>query len=425
MLNDSENMTSSGSPEEDAVAQSTGWLNRTVAGAGLTSALGDFCYETTTVILPGFLAVLGIPAAVLGIVEGVADAVASSTKMVSGYVADKLGHRKLLVLVGYGLTPFGQVLIALAAGWPLLLLGRVVSWFGKGLRGPLRDAIVIQAVSAQTRGRAFGFHRAMDTVGAVVGPLLGVGLLGWAQTWHWDDAAGPFRLVLWLSVIPGVLAVLAFLTLVQDPQHSPNPALKFFSALRELPVRFKRYLGAVGLFGIGDFSHSLLILAATQLLTSSMGVVHAAQVAGLLYVGRNIVQVAVSYPVGVLADRFGSQVVLIVGYVLGSITAALVALAFWLGVDSVAPLAAIFFIAGLYVAVQEALESTVTAEMVSEDTLNISYGALGTVNGTAKFVSSSAVGLLWTAVSPVVGFGAAALLMAAGTSALARVRDPS
>ncbi|CAN7752541.1 MULTISPECIES: MFS transporter [unclassified Variovorax] len=418
-------MTSSGSPEEDAVAQSTGWLNRTVAGAGLTSALGDFCYETTTVILPGFLAVLGIPAAVLGIVEGVADAVASSTKMVSGYVADKLGHRKLLVLVGYGLTPFGQVLIALAAGWPLLLLGRVVSWFGKGLRGPLRDAIVIQAVSAQTRGRAFGFHRAMDTVGAVVGPLLGVGLLGWAQTWHWDDAAGPFRLVLWLSVIPGVLAVLAFLTLVQDPQHSPNPALKFFSALRELPVRFKRYLGAVGLFGIGDFSHSLLILAATQLLTSSMGVVHAAQVAGLLYVGRNIVQVAVSYPVGVLADRFGSQVVLIVGYVLGSITAALVALAFWLGVDSVAPLAAIFFIAGLYVAVQEALESTVTAEMVSEDTLNISYGALGTVNGTAKFVSSSAVGLLWTAVSPVVGFGAAALLMAAGTSALARVRDPS
>lgn len=235
MLNDSENMTSSGSPEEDAVAQSTGWLNRTVAGAGLTSALGDFCYETTTVILPGFLAVLGIPAAVLGIVEGVADAVASSTKMVSGYVADKLGHRKLLVLVGYGLTPFGQVLIALAAGWPLLLLGRVVSWFGKGLRGPLRDAIVIQAVSAQTRGRAFGFHRAMDTVGAVVGPLLGVGLLGWAQTWHWDDAAGPFRLVLWLSVIPGVLAVLAFLTLVQDPQHSPNPALKFFSALRELP----------------------------------------------------------------------------------------------------------------------------------------------------------------------------------------------
>ena len=131
------------------------WLNRTVVGAGITSALGDFCYETTTVILPGFLAVLGLPAAVLGTIEGTADAVASFTRMVAGHIADKLGHRKLLVLVGYALTPVGQALIALAAGWPLILLGRMVSWFGKGLRGPLRDAIVIQAVQPAARGRAF------------------------------------------------------------------------------------------------------------------------------------------------------------------------------------------------------------------------------------------------------------------------------
>jgi len=398
------------------------WLNRTVVGAGLTSALGDFCYETTTVILPGFLAVLGIPAAVLGIIEGVADAVANFTKMVSGYIADKLGHRKLLVLIGYGLTPVGQVLIALAVGWPLLLLGRIVSWFGKGLRGPLRDAIVIQAVSAETRGRAFGFHRAMDTIGAVLGPLLGVALLGLAQGWHWEDTAGPFRFVLWLSVIPGVLAVIAFLTLVKDPQHSLNPSLKFFSTLRGLPTRFKRYLGAVGLFGIGDFSHSLLILAATTLLTPSMGVIQAAQVAGLLYVWRNIVQVAVSYPVGVIADRLGHLPVLVAGYVLGILTAALTALAFWFSVDSVVLLGGIFFIAGLYITVQEALESTVTAEMVQTQTLTMSYGALGTVNGTAKLISSTVVGVLWSAVSPVAGFGLAALLMASGTLALWRIR---
>lgn len=397
------------------------WLNRTVIGAGVTSALGDFCYETTTVMLPGFLAVLGIPAAVLGTIEGIADAVASFTKMVSGYIADKLGHRKLLVVVGYGLTPLGQALIALTAGWPLILLGRIVSWFGKGLRGPLRDAIVIQAVSSGTRGRAFGFHRAMDTVGAVVGPLLGVALLGWAQAWHWQDPAGPFRFVLWLSLIPGALAVLAFLTLVKDPEHSPNPALKFFSALRGLPARFKRYLSAVGLFGIGDFSHSLLILAATQLLSGSMGVVPAAQVAGLLYVWRNIVQVVVSYPVGMLADRFGSLPVLIAGYVLGAVTAVLIALAFWFRIDDVTLFAAIFFVAGLYVAVQEALESTVTADMVSADTLTISYGALGTVNGSAKFVSSTAVGVVWTVVSPIFAFALAAVLMTAGTVALTRV----
>jgi Na+/melibiose symporter-like transporter len=102
-------------------AKPKSWLNRTVCGAGLTSALGDFCYETTTVILPGFLAVLGIPAAALGIIEGIADAVASFTKMISGYIADKLGRRKLLVVVGYGLTPIGQALIATASAWPVLL----------------------------------------------------------------------------------------------------------------------------------------------------------------------------------------------------------------------------------------------------------------------------------------------------------------
>jgi MFS family permease len=401
------------------------WLNRTVVGAGLTSALGDFCYETTTVILPGFLAVLGIPPAALGFIEGIADAVSSFTKMIAGYVADKLGHRKMLVLVGYGLTPVGQAFIAIAAGWPLVLLGRLVSWFGKGLRGPLRDAIVAQSIPPQHRGRAFGFHRAMDTVGAVAGPLLGVALLGWAQKFAWANQAGPFRLVFWLALIPGTLAVLAFLTLVRDPEHSPNPALRFFTARRDLPRDFKRYLGAVGVFGAGDFSHSLLILAATQLLTPSMGLVRAAQVAGLLYVWRNTVQVVTSFPIGVLADRFGPLRVLVLGYAAGLITAALTALTFALASGHLLFLGAIFFVAGLYVAAQEALEPSIAASLVEPESLSISYGALGTVNGVARFISSAAVGMLWTLVSPVVSFGVAALLMGTGTVAIAMLRLPS
>lgn len=406
----------------DADNGSGTWLNKTVGGVGITSALGDFCYETTTVILPGFLAVLGLPAVVLGVIEGVADAVASFTKMAAGFIADKLGHRKLLVLVGYGLTPAGQVLIALAMGWPLLLLGRLVSWFGKGLRGPLRDAIVAQAISPSTRGRAFGFHRAMDTVGAVLGPLLGVALLGWAQTLNWADQTGPFRMVFWLTLIPGALAVLSFLVLVKDPGHAPNPALQFWTTIRDLPTRFKQYLGAVGLFGVGDFSHTLLILAATQLLTPSLGVVRAAQAAGMLYVLRNVIQVGASYPIGMLADRFGSLPVLVCGYVLGVLTAALTAVAFWLSINSMLFMGVVFVIAGLYMAVQEALEAVVTAEIVGSDNLCMSFGALGTVNGTAKFVSSSLVGAIWTAASPIFGFGLAALLMAAGTLAMLRVK---
>lgn len=411
-LNDDPNEAGDGRGRKSAA-----WFNRTVAGAGLTSALGDFCYETTTVILPGFLAVLGVPAAALGIIEGIADAVASFTKMIAGYVADKLGHRKLLVIAGYSLTPVGQLLIALAAGWPLILLGRIISWFGKGLRGPLRDAIVIQAVTPETRGRAFGFHRAMDTIGAVLGPLLGVALLGMAQKWHFSSLAGPFRLVLFLSLIPGALAVLSFLTLVRDPAQSANPALKFFSTLKGLPQRFKQYLAAVGLFGLGDFSHSLLILAATQLLTPSMGVVKAAQIAGLLYVGRNIVQVLASYPVGHLADQIGSRPVLISGYLIGAAVAALTAWAFIVHTESLLWMIGVFFLAGLYVAVEEALESTVTAEMVAPETLTISYGALGTVNGLATFIASAGVGIIWTALSPVIAFAAATVLMLAGTIA--------
>ncbi len=397
-------------------------MNRTVVGAGITSALGDCCYETATVILPGFLAVLGIPAATLGLIEGIADAVASFTKMGSGYLADKLGYRKQLVIIGYGLTPLGQALIALALGWPLILLGRIVSWFGKGLRGPLRDAIVIQAVSSKTRGRAFGFHRAADTVGAVLGPLLGATLLGLVQDGPWSDDSAPFRFVLWLSLIPGLLAVVTFFLLVQDHQHSPNPTLKCFGSLRGLPLRFKRYVGAVGLFGIGDFSHALLILAATTLLSPSMGVVQAAQVAGLLYVGRNIVQVAASWPIGWLADRVGHLPVLVTGYGLGATTAALTALAFGSELDNGVLLVSIFFIAGLYVAVQEALESTVTAGMVQTETLTLSIGVLGAVNGVTKLVASAIVGVVWTAVSPVVAFALAASFMGVGTFALLRVR---
>ena len=400
------------------------WLNRTVAGAGLTSALGDFCYETTTVILPGFLAVLGIPAAGLGLIEGSADAIASFTRMGAGYIADRLGHRKALVVLGYALTPVGQVLIALAFGWPLLLLGRAVSWFGKGLRGPLRDAIVIQAVSAQTRGRAFGFHRAADTIGAVAGPLLGVVVLGWAQHLPGEGVDTPFRIVLWLSLIPGVLSALSFGWLVRDPKRSPNPGMTLLGSLRGWPVPFRRYLRAVALFGIGDYSHSLLILAATVLLTSSMGVVHAAQVAGLLFVGRNVVQLLASYPVGLLADRVGHRPMLQIGYALGALTGIGVALAFALPHAGPALLAGVFALAGMHVAIEETLEPTVAAELVGSASLATSYGAMGTVNGVAKFVSSGMVGLVWTLWSPMAAFMIAATLMTAGTLSLGAVDSP-
>jgi MFS family permease len=421
--------TGTASPDARPPAARPRWFNRTVLGAGLTSALGDLSYETVTVVLPGFLAVLGIPAAALGAIEGFADAAKSVAKTFAGHLADRLGHRKALVIAGYALTPIGQALIALALAWPLILAGRALAWIGKGLRGPLRDAIVIQSVTPATRGRAFGFHRALDTLGAVAGPLLGVWLLGWAGGLDGglpgplaEDPAGAFRLVLWLSLVPGVLAVLAFLVLVRDPGHAPNPALGLVRSLAGLPGGVRRYLAAVGLFGLGDYSHALLILAATTLLAPALGMVEAAQVAGLLYVLRNVVQVIASWPIGWLGDRIGHRPVLVAGYALGAGTALLAVLAFLDGEGQLPLLAALFVLAGLYTAVQEALESTVAADAIPPAILTTGLGALGTVNGIAKFASSAGVGLVWTTVSPIAAFALAAVLMAAGTVALARLR---
>lgn len=410
-------------PPPPAAEPSGHWLNRTVFGAGVTSALGDLTYETTNVILPGFLAVLGMPAAVLGTIEGVADGLASFTKLGAGYIADRLGFRKALVVTGYGLTALMQVFMALAVGWPLVLLGRLVGWFGKGVRGPLRDAIMAEAITPQTRGRAFGFHRAADTLGAVIGPLLGVALLAWAQTLPFDDESGPYRTVFWLTLIPGVLSVLSFALLVRDDRSVPNPKLRFGAALRSLPANFRRYLRAVGLFGLGDFAHTLLIAAAAALLVPRYSLVGAAQIAGLLYAGRNVVQTLASYPVGALADRVGHRPVLVVGYALGAATAGLVAVAFALRSDSLVLLGAVFVLAGLYVAVQEALEGAMTADYVPTETRSVGFGVLGAVNGVGDLVSSVAVGVLWTTVSPVLAFGLAGGVMLAGTLALAGQRD--
>lgn len=397
------------------------WLNRTVFGAGLTSALGDFCYETATVMLPGFLAVLGLPASALGLIEGIADSISAFTKILSGRLASRIRHRKFIVLLGYALTPLGQLLIAFANGWSLILAGRGLSWFGKGLRGPIRDTIVIQAINTDDKGRVFGFHRAADTIGAVVGPLLGVWLLGWAQGIHQTNAAEAFRLVFWLSLIPGVLAVLAFACLVQEDHkiHASQASIK--TVFSEMSTRFKKFLASIGLFGAGDFSHALLILAATTQLSMRFDAIKAAQIAGSLYVLRNVIQVMLSYPVGVFADRYGHSKLLVTGYFLGAITSLGIAFNFFTGTTNLYFIGTTFILAGLYTAIEETLEPTLASEMLRKEHVADGYGVMGAVNGLTKLISSAMVGLVWTYLSPALAFSIAATLMFAGTFSLHRL----
>ena len=395
------------------------WLNRNVAAMTVTSFLSDTSHEATTAVLPGFLATLGLPPVALGIIEGLSDALASFVKLGSGWIGDRTGRRWRLGVTGYTMTGLMPLLFAIAGSWPLVLGGKLLGWLGKGIRGPVRDAMLAESVAPDARGRAFGFHRAGDTIGAVVGPALGVAVLGSFAATTVEPLAA-FRAVFLLALIPGILAAVVFAAFVSDPATGRTPAASFRSAVKSLPKAFRRYLVGVGLFGIGDFAPSLLILAATVLLTPSRGIVAAGAIAGLLYVLRNAVYAVGSYPVGALSDRTGRPVLLLAaGYLLGALVAAGTAFAFAASIDHPAFLALLFVGSGVLSAFQDTLEAVSTAELAGDTARATSFGLLGTVNGVGDLVASAGVGLLWTIASPLAAFGAAAAAMGFGAAVVA------
>ena len=401
------------------------WLNRNVIGMGITSFLGDVAHEMATAVLPGFLAVIGAPPSALGLIEGISDAVSSFVKLWGGWISDRLGHRKTLTTVGYFLTGLAMALFAFASTWVLVLVGRVVGWFGRGFRGPMRDAMLADSIDPSVRGKAFGFHRFGDTLGGIVGPLLGVLLLEIWQPSAMLDPSQPFRNIFLITLIPGILSAVVFAVMIVEKRRPANQKLKFWGTVRSLPNNFKRYLLAVGIFGLGDFAPTLLILAATQLLTPKYGLTHAAQLAGLMYVVRNITYALASFPIGAMSDRMSRIVLLAVGYFLAMLTIGGFLIAFLLSWTSLPYLFLLFGLAGVFIAAEDTLESTITADFIPSETRGIGMGVLGTVNGIGDFVASTAVGLLWTAVSPVAGFLFAGVLMLGGAVVLTGARNPN
>jgi MFS family permease len=395
------------------------WLNRNVWGMTITSMLSDACYEMALAVLPGFLPIIHVAAAALGWIEGASDAFSSFLKLFSGWYSDKLGHRKWMIVLGYFFTGTGLSIFSTAITWIPILLGRIVSWFGKGIRGSLRDAMLSESVDPEVRGRAFGFHRAGDTVGAIIGPLAGVALLSFLPKAFPNNAPDiPFRTIFLLSLIPGLSAPLVFAFMVRETPRRPRPGMKLIASIRRLPLAFRRFLAAVGLFGAGDFSPTLLTLAAATLLRSAHGPVRAAQLAALLYVIRNIVYAAASYPIGALADRIAKIPLLAGGYFCEALAAAAAAILFR-GTSAAFPiLAAVFVVSGIFAAAKDTLESAIPPEFTDEKERGTVYGTLGAVNGAGDLIASALTGTLWTAVSPTIAFGAAATLMALGAVSL-------
>jgi MFS family permease len=403
-------------------APPTRWFNRTVIGAGLTSLLADVAYEAANSLLAGFLFVLGIPQWFLGIVEGTGDAIANFVKLGIGYYSDQIGQRKMIVVTGYALTGLAMALFALAVGWPLILLGKSIAWIGKGLRGPLRDAILADSVPPEAIGRAFGFHRAGDSLGAIFGPMLAAYLLGYCAI-EAVSAIAPYRSVFFLAMIPGLGSAVVFLFLVREQRFTPRPALRFRESLSELPRPFRRYLVAVGFFGLGDFSHVLLIGASILLLEPHYGLRFALVAGPVLYATRNLCQALTAYPVGALSDRIGRRGLLVCGYLLGVVVMLGFAAGFVWNLGTLSYAIGLFIMAGIYIGTQEALEGAMTADLIPDRTRRgTAYGVLGCVNGIGDFVASVVVGFLivWR---PEFAFVYAAAWMLIGAIAMSVVRS--
>jgi MFS family permease len=392
------------------------WLNRNVAGMALSSFFSDAGHEMATAILPLFLASIGAPPAALGIIEGVADAVSSFAKLGAGWFSDRVGRRKPIAVAGYALTGLTTGLFALATAWPHVLLARAAGWFGRGIRGPVRDAMLAESVTPEARGRAFGFHRAGDTLGAIAGPAIALALLGLLA--GQEAVAVTYRQVFWITMIPGLLAALSFALFVKGHLRPANHTADLFKAIAGLPVRFKVFLIGVGIFGAGDFAHSLLTLRAVQMLTPEMGAARAGEVAIALYVAHNVLYAGMSYPIGALADRIGKRGLLAAGYGI----AALMGIGWIVAVPSLWMLGLLFALGGTFIAAEDALEGALAADLLPEDVRGTGYGVLATVNGLGDFLSSVVVGALWTAASPAAGFAYATVLFVVGAVVIYRVR---
>ncbi|HSS79060.1 MAG TPA: MFS transporter, partial [Thermoanaerobaculia bacterium] len=241
--------------------QSRRWLNSTVLGIGLASLCSDVGHEMATTAMPALLATLGASSAILGVIEGVSDGLSSFAKLASGLYSDRLRRRKPLAVIGYFVTASGMASFALATQWWHVLLGRAGGWLGRGARSPVRNVLLADAVTPATYGRAFGFERALDSAGAILGPALTLALVA---------TVGLRRLFL-LTLIPGIAAALLIAFLVREKPHEAQAHLRLWSGVRGLPASFKRYLIGIGLAGIGDFSKTLLILWATVAWTPRLG----------------------------------------------------------------------------------------------------------------------------------------------------------
>jgi len=381
-------------------------LPRNVWVLGLVSLLMDLSSEIYHALLPAFITVvLGLPATALGAIDGVAEATANFAKLGSGRLSDLSRRRKPWVVAGYGLAALSKPLFPLATSAPLVMAARFADRIGKGIRGSPRDAMIADETAPEIRGRAFGLRQAMDTIGALLAPIVAIGLM--------LLLANDIRLVFWIAVLPAAASFLLAWLALREPEQALAPLKRspFFAGFRQLDKDTKRLLAVGFLFGLARFSEGFLILKGLEVGLSETW-------SPLTLAVFNLAYVALAYPAGALSDRMSPRSILMAGIA--------VLVAGDLVLAGSGTLAGVVLGAGLWgahMALTQGIFSRMIADSAPEALRATSFGAFWFVSGAAGLLASLGAGLLWDRDGSSAIFLTSAAVAAAALAMLALLPD--
>ncbi len=363
---------------------------------GLVSFFNDIASEMIYPLVPIFLtSVLGAPVSVVGLIEGIAESIASILKVISGWMSDKMQKRKPFVISGYSLSAFSKIIFSLAYSWPVVLLARFIDRFGKGTRTSARDALITESSDSSARGRTFGFHRGMDTMGAVIGPLLAIVAM--------QILNENYRTIFLLSFIPAFIGVLLLFFFVKEKDRKSKSTADFQFNWKSLDPSFKVFLFISFIFALGNSSNAFLILRAQNLGLSVTMVM-------LAYVLFNFVYAVFSLPAGIISDKIGPKKILLAGFLLFAV----IYLFFGLITKSIF-IWLLFPFYGIYMALTEGIGKAYISNLIPKEKAGTAFGIYQTTIGLCTFFASWIAGLLWSYVSisaPFI-FGSVMAMLAA------------
>jgi len=364
---------------------------------GLVSLFNDFSSEMVYSVMPAFLTVvLGVPPVFIGFLEGFADALASFLKIFAGWFSDRIGKRKILSVLGYALSTLTRFVLSLVANFWQVFVLRALDRVGKGFRDSPRDALISESVEKSELGKSFGYHRAMDAIGGILGPLAAVILL--------SVLSGDYRLLFIIGGIFGFLSVLSFVFVrdIPKPANAPLPRVPFTLSLKGFGQDFKLLILSIFIFGLGVMPISLMLLQSQNVGFNSVGI-------PLMYFVYGLSFLLFAIPFGKIPDRIGEGKVLVMGFL-----AAIVSYIIFARFSNPAGLIVGFVIFGLYSAMTEGVQKGLASKLASGEKLATGQGFLNAAVGISSLLSGIVGGLIWTLFGSALAFVYGIVLMSLG-----------